>query len=74
MSFMSRERVPLWRLVLAAAVASASICCGGLAETHETNWPMPQWQCDAELTAGRALPLLAHRVTRPAGHRIRLLR
>jgi CubicO group peptidase (beta-lactamase class C family) len=42
MFFMSQERVHLLHLVLAAAIASASICC--LAEARETIWPMPQWQ------------------------------
>jgi len=32
------------KLVLAAAIAWASICCGRLAEARETIWPMPQWQ------------------------------
>ena len=32
------------KLVLPAAIAWASICCGRLAEARETIWPMPQWQ------------------------------
>jgi CubicO group peptidase (beta-lactamase class C family) len=41
---MSQARNPLLQLILAVAIASPSICCGGLAEARETIWPMPQWQ------------------------------
>jgi CubicO group peptidase (beta-lactamase class C family) len=47
------------QLVLAAAIAAASICCGGLAEARETIWPMPQWQASTPQAEGMDSEALA---------------
>jgi CubicO group peptidase (beta-lactamase class C family) len=53
--------VPLLQLAL-AAIASASICCGGLVEAHETVWPMPQWQASTPEAEGMDSATLAELV------------
>jgi CubicO group peptidase (beta-lactamase class C family) len=47
------------QLVLAAAIASASIWCGGLAEARETIWPMRQWQTSTPEAEGMDSAALA---------------
>jgi CubicO group peptidase (beta-lactamase class C family) len=55
---MSQERVRLLQLVLAAAIASPSICCG-LAHARETIWPTPQWQTSTPEAEGMDSAALA---------------